>query len=116
VTLSFSETEVRRAAFSGNESRLGVFYSVGPDCVGGAIPDIRLVRPPANGEVSFQETRTSADFDKESRRANCNGKPVDGVVMNYRSREGYSGTDRFQIEVDYKAGVVRGYSVIVNVR
>ena len=74
------------------------------------------VKPPANGEITFQEVRAHVEYPKEHFRAHCNGKVVDAVKALYASREDFTGTDRMQIEVDYKTGYVRRYSVIMDVR
>jgi len=116
AALTTTTAEVRRSAFSGNEVSLAGFYTVNTDCSSGSLVDVRVVKPPANGEVTFQEVRTQAEFQKDHVRARCNGKPVDAVKVLYRSHESFTGTDRMQIEVDYKNGRVRRYSVVIDVR
>ena len=77
---------------------------------------MRVAKPPANGEITFQEVRARVEYPKDHFRAHCNGQTVDAVKALYTSRENFTGTDRMQIEVDYKTGHVRRYSVIMDVR
>ena len=116
AALDATSLEVRRSVFSGNELRLTHFYTVNPDCSSGPLVDVRVVKPPANGEMTFQEVRSRVELKKDHQRAHCNGKPVDAVAASYKSRENFTGTDKMQIDVDYKNGVVRRYSVTVDVR
>jgi len=81
-----------------------------------ALVDVRVAKPPANGEITFQEVRARVEYPKDHFRAHCNGESVDAVKALYTSRENFTGTDRMQIEVDYKTGHVRRYSVIMDVR
>ena len=116
VTLQSNEMELRRSVFSGNEVRLGVLWAVEANCDGTPLPDVRVVKQPSNGELSFREIRSVVELKKDSPRAHCNGKPVNGVGVFYKSGEDFSGTERMQIEVDYKIGLIRRFSLIVSVR
>lgn len=116
AALDTTNAEVRRSVFSGNELRLTYFYTVNSDCSSGPLVDVRVVKPPANGELSFQELRSRVEFKKDHFRAHCNGKLVDAIGAFYTSRDNFTGTDKMQIEVDYKTGFVRRYSLIIDVR
>jgi hypothetical protein len=115
ASLSFSDSEIRISAFSGNNIRVGALWTVDAACKSPQ-PDIRIVKQPKNGEVTFQEYRAAIALPEKNGRAHCNGKTANGVHVQYQSREDYSGTEQFQIEVDYKLGFVRSYTVYVNVR
>jgi hypothetical protein len=116
VALQMDEKEVRRSVFSGNEVRIGMLYAVDAGCEGTPLADVRVVRQPAKGELSFREMSGVVELKKNSPRARCNGTPIKGVGVFYRSREDFTGTDRMQIEVDYKVGLLRRYTLIVDVR
>ena len=116
AALDATSKEVRRSAFNGNEVGLTVFYSVNPDCSSGPLVDVRIVKPPANGEITFQEMAARVEYPKEHFRAHCNGQTVNAVKALYTSHENFVGIDRMQIEVAYKTGYVRRYSVIMDVR
>jgi hypothetical protein len=116
VTLQSTEKELRRSVFSGNEVRLGVLWGVEANCEGTPLADVRVFKQPANGDLSFRETSSVVELKKESARAHCNGRPINGVAVFYKSREDFTGTERMEIEVDYKIGLIRRYSLIVSVR
>lgn len=116
AALEMTGSQFRRSVFSGNEARIAQFWTVNADCSSGPLVDVRVVKSPSNGQVSFQEVRSIVELKKEHQRAHCNEKPVDAVGMFYTSREDFTGTDKMQIEVDYKSGFVRRYSIIVDVR
>jgi hypothetical protein len=115
ASLTFTDSEVRTAAFSGNNIKVGTLWTVGDDCRSPQ-PDVRIIKQPKNGEATFQEFRGSAVLPQNHQRAHCNGKLINGVGVFYQSREDYTGSEQFQIEVDYKLGFVRSYTVYVNVR
>jgi hypothetical protein len=115
ASLSFEDKEVRMSGFSGSKIRIGALWTVDGDCKSPQ-PDIRVVKEPKNGEVTFEELRTTAALPKNHVRAHCEGRRVNGAAVYYESKETYSGTDQFKIEVDYKQGFVRSYTVYVNVR
>lgn len=115
ASLSFDDKEIRMSAFSGNKIKIGSLWTVDGDCKSPQ-PDIRIVKEPKNGEVTFEELRAAAVLPKNHVRAHCEGRRVNGASVYYESKDTYSGTDQFKIEVDYKQGFVRSYTVYVNVR
>jgi hypothetical protein len=115
ASLSFEDKEVRMSAFSGSKIKIGSLWTMDAECKS-AQPDIRVVKEPKNGEVSFEELRGPAALPKNHLRAHCDGSRVNGAAVYYESKDGYSGADQFKIEVDYKQGFVRSYTVYMNVR
>jgi hypothetical protein len=116
VTLQMNERELWRSVFSGNEVQLGMLWAVQANCNAAPLADVRVIKQPSNGELSFRELRSVVELKKESPRAHCNGTPITGVGVFYKSQEDFTGTERMQIEVDYKVGLIRRYSLIVSVR
>jgi hypothetical protein len=114
--LNTTELQVRRSVFSGNELQALKLWWVNADCSPGELPDARVVRAASNGEVSFQEVRTAVDLPKGTARSHCNGKPVNALAMVYKSRDDFVGEDNIVIDVDFKLGLLRRYSVKVDVR
>jgi hypothetical protein len=108
--------EVRRAVFSGNEVRLGMLWAVEENCQGAPVPDVRILKQPPNGELTFREMDSVIELRKDNVRARCNGKPITGVGVFYKSRSDYTGMERMEIEVDYKIGLLRRYTFVINVR
>ena len=115
ANLQSSESEVRRSVFSGNELRLGVHWSVNPDCTTQLV-DVRIAKAPSNGEVVFKETQAVIEMNKNSPRSHCNGRPATGVGLYYTSREEFAGQEKFMIDIDYKTGTIRRFNYIVDVR
>jgi hypothetical protein len=115
-TLQPAEIEVRRSVFSGNEARLGLLWAIDSNCKAGPLPDVRVRKAPRNGELEFREADGVIEFRKEHIRSHCNGKPATGVAVFYKSRAEFTGTESMQIEVDYKLGITRRFTVTVQVR
>src|SRR5262245_59312946 len=78
-----TEFEVRRTGFSGSELRLRVFGWVNADCTSGSRPDVRIVKGPKNGEMTFKEVYSVVELPRGYVRSRCNGQPVNGVGMFY---------------------------------
>jgi hypothetical protein len=116
AALDTTNQEVRRSGFSGNEIKLTYFYTVNSDCTSGPLVDVRVVKPPTHGEMKFEEVRSRVEYPKDHFRAHCNGKLVDAVGVRYTSNDDYTGSEKVQIEVDYKTGFVRRYSLTIDVR
>ena len=115
ASLSFSDTEFRFSSFSGSKIKIGSLWWFDADCKS-VQPDVRIVKAPKSGELTFEELRQTAQYAKNHMRTHCNGSRFNGTSVYYESKEDFSGTDRFEIEVDYKVGTVRKYTVYVNVR
>src|SRR5262245_36197514 len=96
AALDTPNLEVRRSGFSGNEIKLTYFYTVNPDCSSGPLVDVRVVKPPAHGEMRFEEVRSKVELKKDHLRAHCNGKLVDAVGARYTSHDDFTGTDKVQ--------------------
>jgi len=110
-----SETPLRLSVFSGNEVRLAVLNWVNADC-SPTRPDVRVSRQPAHGELTFREVRTVVELKAGTPRAHCNGKPTTGIGVFYTSREDFNGEEKLALDVDYQIGLVRRYSITVDVR
>ena len=116
ITLQSAEKEFRKSVFSGNEANLGALWLVEANCQSGPVPDVRIRKAPSHGELEFREMDSVVELRKDSARAHCNGKPVTGVSMFYKSNADFTGTERMEIEVDYKIGLTRRYVLLVDVR
>jgi hypothetical protein len=108
--------EYKKAAFSGNEVRLQNIYHVQSDCTSGPEPEARVVTPPKNGDVRVERKQVPVSFNKESARFHCNGKPVDAIVVLYKSKENVTGNDRVTLDVNFRDGVVIRYIYTIDVR
>jgi hypothetical protein len=114
ATFSGKVQELRRSLFSGNEARFAQFGWLRPDC-SSITPDIRIVSPPKNGKVHFEQAQSVATASTSAVQKKCYGKPVDEIVVYYRSDEKFIGRDEFMIDVDSKLGQVFRYTFLVDI-
>lgn len=116
VSPKISSMTVVREIFSGSESRIAAMTYINPDCSSGLAPEVRIVSPPANGDVRLQQETAPLARGPNDPMARCNGKPADGVTIYYKSKSGYTGTDTVMVEVDFRHGTVRRFLYSLNVR
>ena len=115
TSLSFEDKEIRMSGFSGSKIKIGALWTVDQECKS-TQPDVRIVKEPKNGEVTVEELRAPLVLPEKHVSYRCNGQRVNGATIFYESKDDFSGTDQFKIEVDYKQGAARSYTVYVNVR
>jgi len=89
------------AGAADQDIRIGVYVNVKPDCTAGALPTIRLVKPPAHGKVTVKQAKVKATNYKQ-----CLALEVPGYVGFYRSRANFRGEDLFTFEVAYPGRIV----------
>lgn len=116
ITRPIAETIVNRDVFSGSEARIGAMNWVNADCTSGAVPALRIVTAPQNGELRQAEVTLPIDRRKGSPRSDCNGKPVTAVAVLYKSKAEFTGKDNVVIDVDYKTGTVKRFNYKITVR
>ena len=88
----------------------GIFTSVRPDCTAGPLPVIRLVTPPAHGNVTMKEGRLRATNLKQ-----CLGLEVPAFIAIYRSAKDFIGEDNFILEVKGVGGKTQIQRITVTV-
>jgi hypothetical protein len=106
--------EVKHSLFSGSESRLADLGWLRPDCTS-PIADVRVVKSPANGDVRFEQTRSTITAKKGPLQKLCHGKAIDAVRVLYKANANFVGTDKFVLDVDTKLGVVKRYTYVMDV-
>ena len=75
----------------------GVFTAINQDCSTGSLPEVRLVAPPAHGNVTV--TQASVHATKK-----CAGSDFPALVAIYRSTKDFTGRDNFSLEVKETTG------------
>src|SRR5262249_44444811 len=70
-----------RYVVSGHQLKLSFFNSTNPDCSSRGRSEVRLIRAPEHGRVSFRQT---ADFP--SSRSQCHQRRVPGTAFYYQSQ------------------------------
>jgi hypothetical protein len=86
-------------AASDQNTRVGVYTSIRPDCTSGPLPAIRLASAPAHGTVSVKRATLKATNVKQ-----CLAIDVPAFVAFYRAAQNYIGADDFELEVTFAAG------------
>jgi hypothetical protein len=86
-------------ASPGRDVRVGIYTSIRPDCTSGALPAIRLARPPAHGTVSVKRATLKATNVKQ-----CLAIDVPAFVAFYRAAADFAGADEFELEVTFAGG------------
>jgi hypothetical protein len=81
---------------AGKDVRVGAYINVLPDCSSGPLPTIRLVKPPAHGQVTVKKAKVNATNYKQ-----CLALDVPGYVAFYRSAPDFIGDDPFTLEVRF---------------
>lgn len=116
VQMSASETKLNRSVLSGNEARIAAMNYVNSDCTSGALPLLRVVTPPKNGDVRLEETSIALDRRADDPRAICNGTPVQAVGVYYKAKADFSGSDEMVIDVDFNHGKVRRFVYAITIQ
>lgn len=72
----------------------GIFTTLRRDCTAGPLPVVRLVTPPAHGQVTVKQGRLRATNLKQ-----CLGTDLPAFIAIYRSAQDFVGQDLFTLEV-----------------
>jgi hypothetical protein len=109
--------EFTRFVPSGKTVALDFAYALNPDCslVEGGV-DLKTTSEPSNGTVEFKPGIRFPNFSKTNVRYKCNEKKTNGTLINYKSKAGYVGTDKFEVLVLYPSGYAREVEYTVNVK
>jgi hypothetical protein len=97
-------------AAPGRDNRVAVYSNIQPDCTSGPLPVIRLVAPPAHGNVSVKRGTLKATNFKQ-----CLAAEVPVFVAIYRPTDGFSGSDEFELEIGLSGGRKQRQHFRVNV-
>lgn len=116
ATSAYAENFVRRVA-SGRTAHMNTYRAWEPTTCKAVRGIVRVVAKPKNGTLA---PRNGLDVPVLRNRMNpmdqrCQGAPVKGFAVDYRSKPGYRGTDEFIIEHTSSAGgrIVDTYTIIV---
>jgi hypothetical protein len=97
-------------ALPNQDTRIGVYLNVLPDCTSGTLPTIRLASPPASGKVVVRSAKVKATNYKA-----CLALEVPAYVAFYKSPPEFLGDDVLTIEVKYSGGRTELQKIKVNV-
>jgi hypothetical protein len=113
---SVSETTEKRSAFSGTESRIAAMTYGNTDCSPGPLADVRVVTPPANGDIRMEPVEHAVNRKPDNNRAHCNGKVVNAIGVFYKSKQDFVGVDKIVLDVDFHDGYIKRFTYQVEVR
>ena len=103
ATVTGAQEATKQHSISGpaaQEIRAGWFGKLNVDCSSGPIPEARVINPAANGTITLRKARI-----RTNSVARCPNAELSALVVFYRSKPGYSGTDSFTLEVSGESGV-----------
>ncbi len=86
-------------AVPGQNTRVGIYTDIRPDCTSGPLPAIRLAHAPAHGTVSVKRGMLKATNIKQ-----CLAIDVPAFVAFYRAAADFSGADEFELEITFASG------------
>jgi hypothetical protein len=106
-------TERAIKATPGREVRVAVYTSMRADCTAEPLPAIRLAVIPEHGTVTVRRAMLQATNLKQ-----CLAAELSAFVAFYRASTGFTGGDRFELEVSSSSGrkqIQRFHVNVVNV-
>jgi len=83
---------------SGERQRIDFISVLNPDCSSAGYVTVRVITPPAHGELTIEKGIDYPSYPKDNQRYQCNLKKVPLVNAYYRSIPGYLGVDTVTIE------------------
>ena len=89
---------------------VGIFSSIHKDCTAAPLPVVRLIIPPAHGNVAVKQGRLRATNLRE-----CLGADLPAFVAIYRSAANFIGQDSFTLEVIGSGGKAQFQRITVTV-
>ena len=84
--------------------QLDFLFTLNPDCSSIGFATVRVVDPPKNGTIAFENGTGFSTFPQNNMRVDCNKRRSEGVLVFYRPNPGYAGTDVFMVDIIYASG------------
>jgi len=95
---------------AGHDIRIMVLTNLKPDCTSGPLPNIRLVTPPANGNIAVRRVRLNATNVRQ-----CLAVEIPALVACYRSAPEFEGSDSVMVEITPNEGQPLQRRIEINV-
>jgi hypothetical protein len=83
---------------SGKLQRIDFISVVHADCTSAGYVTVRIITPPAHGELTMERGVDYPTYSKDNQRYQCNLRQVPVINIYYRSSPGYVGDDAATIE------------------
>jgi hypothetical protein len=111
--LAFAQTPTVERQVKGKPDtniNAGIFATIRHNCTAGPLPAVRLIAPPAHGQVTVKQGRLRATNVKQ-----CLGLELPAFIAIYRSAQDFIGQDIFTLEVTSAAGKTEVQRITVTV-
>lgn len=91
-----------RTADSGLPARMHIYRSWKSDCSANH-GVVKVMTKPKNGKLMSRDVSSIIEVSRKNpeRTSHCRGRSIRGFQVDYRSNQGFTGTDTFQIEVTF---------------
>src|SRR3977135_1478063 len=96
---------------TGKDVQVGAYINVLPDCSSGPLPTIRLVKPPAHGQVTVKNAKVKATNYKQ-----CRAREVLGCLRFCLSDANFLGDHRFTLAVRFPPGRTELEEITISVQ
>jgi hypothetical protein len=97
-TPASSSTSYTVTVVSGERQRINFISVLNPDCSSAGYVSVRVIAPPAHGELTTEKGIDYPTYPKDNQRYSCNLQKVPLLNIYYRSTPGYVGLDTVTIE------------------
>lgn len=94
-------------------ARVFVYAALGESCAPLPPPIVRVVAPPAQGDVSFRDGQPTTIASAGA--GACAGRAATGTGVYYTARAGAAGSDRFAVEAQASDGTRQSRSFEVRI-
>jgi len=111
--LAFAQTPTVERQVKGKPDtniNAGIFATIRNNCTAGPLPAVRLVTPPAHGQVTVKQGKLRATNLKQ-----CLGMELPAFIAIYRSAQDFIGQDIFMLEVTGAGGKTQLQRITVTV-
>src|SRR5262249_21432175 len=96
-----------RVVASGAKQRIDVYDSLNPDCSATGDINVRVTKQTEHGTEETVAPTGYPHFPKENIRSKCSQYKDNGMMVNYKAAEKYTGNDEFDLLVLYPGGFAR---------
>jgi hypothetical protein len=107
---------MERYAIGGRKSIFAHYYSLKLDCSPSGWQEVKLSKPPENGEAKLREEMTVISYSAPNPRVKCNGRSTKSMALEYVPAKGYSGSDSIEVELINEGGQRNTYTYNITVK
>ena len=101
---------------SGERQKIDSIVALNPDCTSSGYVTVRIITPPAHGELTTERGLEYSTFLRTNERYRCNIQKAPGIDIYYKSNPGYVGADTATIEwTSPTIPVVRSFTYTIRV-